>query len=151
MHLPTSSGFRYLAHGRCATTSYAEGRALRRETGKALGEWLFQDILCRWGSVVELVYDNGTPWVKAIDYFAKKYGIHLIRISSYNSRANGVVERPHCKMVRALYKAAGGDQSKWSQHVHHVLWADRTTVRRRMSCSPHFAATSCHPVLPLDI
>ncbi|RPD52168.1 hypothetical protein L227DRAFT_473264, partial [Lentinus tigrinus ALCF2SS1-6] len=67
------------------------------------------------------------------------------------SRANGIVERPHFDVRQALYKAAGGDQSKWSQHVHHVLWADRITVCRRMGCSPFFAATGCHPVLPLDV
>ena len=32
-----------------------------------------------------------------------------------------------------------------------VLWADRVTVRRRMGCSPYFAVTGTHPVLPLDI
>ena len=31
------------------------------------------------------------------------------------------------------------------------MWADRVTVRRRMGCSPYFAVTSTHPLLPLDI
>ncbi|RPD52205.1 hypothetical protein L227DRAFT_515192, partial [Lentinus tigrinus ALCF2SS1-6] len=58
---------------------------------------------------------------------------------------------PHLDIRQALYKAANGDQLKWSQFVFHVLWADRITVRRRMGCSPYFAATGCHPILPLDI
>ena len=31
------------------------------------------------------------------------------------------------------------------------MWADRVTVRRRMGCSPYFAVTGTHPLLPLDI
>lgn len=151
MHLPISAGYKYFVHARCATISYAEGRALRRESGRAIGEWLFQDILCRWGTVVEIVTDNGKPWIKALDYLASKYGIHHIRVSAYNSRANGIVERPHFDIRQALFKAAEGDQARWSHFVHHVLWADRITVRRRMGCSPFFAATGCHPVLPLDV
>ncbi|CAK5264809.1 unnamed protein product, partial [Mycena citricolor] len=30
-------------------------------------------------------------------------------------------------------------------------WADRVTLRRRMGCSPFFAVTGAHPLLPLDI
>jgi hypothetical protein len=32
-----------------------------------------------------------------------------------------------------------------------VFWAERVTVRRRMGCSPYFAATGTHPLLTFDI
>jgi hypothetical protein len=31
------------------------------------------------------------------------------------------------------------------------MWADRITVRKRFGCSPFFALTGAHPVLPFDI
>ena len=31
------------------------------------------------------------------------------------------------------------------------MWANRVTVHRRMGCSPYFAITGTHPLLPLDI
>ena len=31
------------------------------------------------------------------------------------------------------------------------MWADRVTVRQHMGCSPYFATTGTHPLLPLDI
>ncbi|KAH7916824.1 hypothetical protein BV22DRAFT_989028, partial [Leucogyrophana mollusca] len=52
---------------------------------------------------------------------------------------------------QALYKACDGDQSKWHTVFQSVIWADRVTVRRRMGCSPYFAVTGAHPILPLDI
>jgi transposase InsO family protein len=151
MHLPKSGGFRYLIQGRCSLVHYVEFRMLRRETGTTIGDWLFEDILCRWGGLTEIVSDNGPPFIKALDYLAKKYHIRHIRISGYNSRANGLVERPHFDVRQALFKSVDGDQSKWSKGAYSVFWADRITIQRCMGCSPYFAATGTHPILPLDI
>lgn len=149
--LPPSNGYKVVCSARCATIAWPEGRRLRRETAKALGDWLFEDILCRWGTLVEIISDNGTPWIKALQYLSEKYHINHIRISGYNSRANGIVERSHLDMRQALFKAADGNQAKWANAFHSVLWAERITTRKRMGCSPYFAATGAHPVLPLDI
>jgi hypothetical protein len=124
---------------------------LRSETGTTIAEWLFQDFICRWGTLTEIVSDNGGPFIKALEYLAKKYHIHHIRISGYNSRANGLIERSHFDVRQALFKSVDGDQAKWSTAAYSVFWADRITIRRRMGCSPYFAVTGTHPILPLDI
>ncbi|OBZ76577.1 Transposon Tf2-6 polyprotein [Grifola frondosa] len=126
-------------------------RALRKETSKTLGDFVFENILCRWGALSEIVTDNGPAFVKAIEYLAKKYHINHIRISGYNSRTNGIVERSHYDIRGALFKAADGDQKRWAEVVFSVFWAERITVRRRMGCSPYFAVTGTHPIIPLDI
>jgi hypothetical protein len=151
MHLPPSGGFRYLVQGRCSISHYPEFRMLRSETAATLGEWLFEEVLCRWGALSEIVSDNGPPFVKACEYLAKKYHIRHIRISGYNSRANGLVERSHFDVRQALFKSVDGDQAKWSKGTYSVFWADRITIRRRMGCSPYFAVTGTHPILPFDI
>ena len=46
MHLPKSGGFKYLVQGRCSLTHFPEYRSLRAETGKTIGDWIFEDILC---------------------------------------------------------------------------------------------------------
>ena len=50
-----------------------------------------------------------------------------------------------------MFKAADGDQSKWSQVAYSVFWSERITTRKRMGCSPFYAATGVHPILPFDI
>jgi Integrase zinc binding domain/RNase H-like domain found in reverse transcriptase len=152
MHMsPKSNGCGYIIHGRCGMISWAEGRAVREETGRTIGQWLFEDIICRWGCLVEIVTDNGSAYRAAVAWLELKYGIKGIKISSYNSRANGRIERPHWDLRQMLYKATGGNPSKWYWFFHHVLWADRMSVRRGFGCSPFFMATGAHPVLPLDI
>ncbi|KAF9537432.1 hypothetical protein CPC08DRAFT_809060, partial [Agrocybe pediades] len=91
------------------------------------------------------------PIVKAVEYIAKRYHINYIRVSGYNSRANGIVERSHFDIRQSLFKAADGDQSKWSRYAHYVFWSERVTVRRRMGCAPYFALTGTQPLLPFDI
>ncbi len=34
MHMPVSLGYRYIVHGRCALTSWMEGKMLKTETEK---------------------------------------------------------------------------------------------------------------------
>ena len=151
MHLPPSNGYKYIVQGRCSLTHFAEFDTLRKENARAIGEWIMRDFIYRWGTLVEIVTDNGAPFVKALSYIEQKYHIKHIRISGYNSRANGIVERAHFDVRQALFKAADGEQSKWSSVVYSVFWADRVTVRRRMGCSPYFAVTGTHPLLPFDI
>src|SRR6201996_2340910 len=121
---------------------------LRRETGRSIGDWIFQDLLCRWGSLLEIVTDNGTPFLKAMAYLESRYNIKHIRISGYNSRAN-LVERPHFDVRESIAKAT--KDGKWHNATYSIFWADRVTIRKRMGCSPYFAATGAHPLLPLDI
>jgi hypothetical protein len=86
-----------------------------------------------------------------MEYLAKQYHIRHIRISGYNSRANGLVKRAHFDVRQSLFKAVDGDQTKWSIGVHSVFWAERITVCKRMGCSPYFTVTGSHPLIPLDI
>jgi len=151
MHFTKSSGLNYIVQARCSLTHYPEYRALRRETGTTIGDWIYQDIICRWGALSEIVTDNGTPFVSAVERLSKKYRINHIRISGYNSRANVIVERPHFDVRQSLFKAADGDESKWASVHHSVFWAEHVTVRRRLGVSPYFAVTGTQPLLPLDI
>jgi hypothetical protein len=148
---PKSNGCGYIVHGRCALSSWPEGRPLRKENAKTIGEWLFEDIICRWGCIAEIITDNGGPFIAAVRHLEEKYGIKGISISSYNSRANGKIERPHWDLRQMLYKACGGDSSKWFNFFHHVMWADRISIRKGFGCSPFFMITGAHPILPLDI
>jgi hypothetical protein len=151
MHLPKSGGYSYIVQGRCSVCHYVEFRMLRHETGTTIGDWIFEDILCRWGALTEIVTDNGPPFIKALEYLARKYHVRHIHISGYNSHANGLVERSHFDVRQALYKSVDGVQSKWSKGAYSVFWADRVTICRRMGCSPYFAVTGTHPLLPLNI
>ena len=54
---------------------------LRKENGKSLGQWILQDIIYRWGLVLEIITDNEPAFLKALIYLEKYYHIKHTRIS----------------------------------------------------------------------
>ena len=105
MHMtPSSNGCKYIVHGRCALSKWMEGRPLRNENARSIGQWLFEDIICRWGCIIQIITDNGGPFKKAVAWLEEKYGIKGIQISAYNFRANGRIERPHWDVRQALWR-----------------------------------------------
>ena len=92
MHLTPSSGYKYIVQGRCSLTHWPEWEMLRKESAKSLTTFILHNIIYRWGTLLEIVTDNGAPFIKALDYLAKHYHLQHIRISGYNSCVNGIVE-----------------------------------------------------------
>lgn len=151
MFMPRISNYRYIVQARCSLSAYPEHRSLRRETGATIGAFIFEDILCRWGALEEIVSDNGPPFVEALDWLAKQYGIRHIRISPYNSQANGPVERRHLDVREAITKVCDGDVKKWPTVTHAVFWAERITTHRGLGHSSYYIAHGVEPLLPFDI
>jgi hypothetical protein len=44
---------------------------LRVETAKTIGDWIYEDILSRWGSLREIITDNGKPFLAALAYLSR--------------------------------------------------------------------------------
>ncbi|SJL08053.1 uncharacterized protein ARMOST_11412 [Armillaria ostoyae] len=148
---PASNKCKYIVHARDSLSSWPEARALQNENTKAIAIWFFEDVICRWGCPYEIVTDNGGPWVAVIQWLKDKYGITGIRITPYNSQANGKIERGHWDLRQALFKATSGNSRKWFYFLPHVLWADRITIKRGTGCSLYFMALEAHPIVPLDV
>ena len=45
---------------------------LCNKTSAALTNWIFKDVLCHWGTLVEIVSDNGPAFVKALTHLTRK-------------------------------------------------------------------------------
>jgi transposase InsO family protein len=151
MYMPHTGGYRYIVQARCSLTAWPEWRALRVETGRTIGAFIFEEILCRWGAVREIVTDNGSAYIAALDWLADRYGIRHIRILPYNSQANGIVERQHRTIRDSIFKACDGDDSCWPTVAPYAFWADRATTRKSTGFSPFYMAHGVEPVLPFDI
>jgi hypothetical protein len=151
MHLPKSAGFRYLIQSHCSLIHWPEFDTLCKETAKALTDWLMCCFIWHWGTLSEIITDNGVPWLKALEYLSRRYHINHIRISGYNSHANGLVKRSHFNVCQAIFKGCNSDQAKWHPIVYSIFWAECITVHHCMGCSPYFTVTRTHLLLPLDI
>jgi len=149
--MPTVNKFCYLVQAGCALLSWPEWHPFWRENKKTLGDFIFKEILCRWGGVTEIVMDNGLAFVAAAAYLSEKYGIHHIKISPYNSQANGLVEHKHFNICESLMKACDNDDSRWVRLAPSVFWADCVTICWSTGYSPFFMAHRVEAVLLFDI
>ena len=118
---------------------------------RSIEQWIFKDIICKWESLVKIVTDNGAPFKKAVKWLEKKYRIKGVTISPYTSQANSIVERLYWNLRQMLYKATRGDVKKWAWYLHHMMWADRVTVRKGMKYSSYFMVTGAYLTILLDI
>src|SRR6267154_1985884 len=151
MLMPKAGGFRYIVQTHCALTAYPKFRLLRTESAQTIAAFIFEDILCRWGPITELVTDNGSAYVAALDLLASRYHVTHIRISPYNSQANGIVERRHYDVREAIMKSSEGDESCWFKHAHSVFWAERITILKSTGLSPYFMVHGIEPLFPFDL
>jgi len=64
----------------------ATSDALFGKKARRLRDFKFEDILCQWGSMAEIGYQQCPTFIAAAGYLSEKYGIHHFKISPYNSR-----------------------------------------------------------------
>jgi hypothetical protein len=153
MLMPKAQGYRYILAARCDLSGYIEGKMTAKSNSKSWKQFLWEQLLCRWGAIELIVSDNGSEVKSALAALAARYpyAVQHVTISPYNSRANGVVERGHFPIREALLKMCKGNTSLWPEYFHYVLWADRITTRRATGYSPYFMAHGLEPTLPLDL
>ena len=95
--------------------------------------------------------DNSLEVKGAFQILMEWLGIPQVRISPYNSKANGVVEQGHFTIWEALVKACQGNLRSWPEKVPLAFWADRVTVSKTTGFSPYYLLHGTHPVLPFDL
>ncbi|RXW13058.1 hypothetical protein EST38_g12796 [Candolleomyces aberdarensis] len=124
---------------------------LRVKNARSLGSFIFEDILCRYGMVEEIVCNNGPPYTAALDYLKERYGICNIQISPYNSQANGPVKWRHYNVWEAIMKAVQGNKKDWPLVAASVFWAEHVTIQKSTGYSPYYIAHGIEPILPFDL
>jgi hypothetical protein len=124
---------------------------LRSEKAVGLASFIFEDILCRWGPVSEIVTDNGPSFIQALKFLAEQHGIRHIRISPYNLQANGIVEHRHFDVWEAIMKSCDQEEVHWPHTAHSVFWAERVTIQRSTGLSPYFMAHGIEPLFPFNL
>lgn len=152
MLMPKVGGYRYILAVRDDLSGTLEAEKSSKSNYKTWARFLWEYVFCRWGSILEImVSDNGKEIVKACQYLCDRYGINHIRISPYNSRANGRVEAGHHPLRESILKLSTQTNQKWPDVFHAAVWADRITIRKDIGYSPFYLAHGLEPMLPSDI
>jgi hypothetical protein len=113
--------------------------------------FIFEEILCHWGALEEIVTDNSLAFIEALNWLAEQYGIHHICISPYNSQVNGIVERHHLDVREAIMKVCNREERKWLIATHTVVWAKCIMTHKALGHSVYYIVHGVKPLLPFDL
>jgi hypothetical protein len=124
---------------------------LRKASAKAMAQFFWEDLYCRYGAIGQVVTDNGPEVKGAFEHLLMRVDIPQIKISPYNSQANGVVERGHFNIREAIVKSCGKHITHWPDKVHQALFAENVTTSRVTGFSPFYLLHGVQPILPFDL
>lgn len=119
-------------------------------TAHAMAKFIYEDIICRWGVIEVLISDNGPETSEVVEELVNRYKALYVRISPYNSRANGTIEVSHRMFIYALRKLANSTGLHWTKHYHSLLWSERVRVRESTGMSPYHFVVGFKTVLPVE-
>lgn len=152
MYMPkTKSGYQFIVAARDDLSNASEGRKLKKCNSQNLADFFYEQIFCRYGCPLDVVTDNGPECKGAFDILCQRLNIPQIRVSPYNSKANGVVERGHFTIREAIIKACKGNLEEWPNHVERAFFADRVAVSSTTGHSPFFMLHGVEAILPFDL
>jgi hypothetical protein len=155
MTMNSSAGFHFIVACKDDLTGAVEAQALRKNNATSLADFFWERIYCRYGAIGYVTTDNGSEVQAAFTELLKRIKIPHVRITRYNKRANGVVERGHFILRESIIKSSkknkNGEAINWHTHIPIAVFADRVTVSTVTGYSPFYLLHGVHPVLPLDI
>ena len=136
--IPTTSarGYKYIINAVEAATKWIEAGCLKDKTSVGVKEWVWREIICRFGCPKEIVTDNGPEFARDFDFMLEECGIAHKRTAAHHPRANGAVEKANDVLELALTKVVNESRSDWDLRLPKILLSARTAVHQSTRMSP---------------
>lgn len=147
----TSKGYTYIVDVRDDLTGWIEARRLKKSTSQNIAEFLWEDVICRFGCIPQITTDNGKEFMGAFQILTQRYGIPIVHTSPYNPAANGMIERGHRTWIQSIWKLCKNQPHSWSDWFFPALWADRVSIRRTTGFSPYHLLYGSPHVFPFSM
>ncbi|GJX04789.1 reverse transcriptase domain-containing protein [Tanacetum coccineum] len=133
-------------------TKWIEANAVATITGNQVKKFVWDNIVCRFGLLGEIISDNGKQFRdNAFKDWCKKLCIRQCFTSVKHPQANGLVERANRSLGEGI-KARLDERSKdWIEELPHVLWAHRTMIKSSNGETPFSLTYGTEAVILAEI
>ncbi|KAH9745725.1 Ribonuclease H [Citrus sinensis] len=133
-------------------TKWIEVEALSRITEKKTTDFVWRNLVCRYGIPYALVMDNGRQFDNhSFRDFCQNLGIELKYCSPTYPQSNGQVEAANKTIKRLLKTRFRAKKCAWVDELSGVLWAYRTTHKTATGETPFALAFGHEAVVPAEI
>ncbi|XP_057545947.1 uncharacterized protein LOC130824940 [Amaranthus tricolor] len=133
-------------------TKYVEAEALSSITDKQVCQFIWRNIITRYGIPRVNITDNGRQFVSknTIEY-CDKFNIQIRFSSVSRPQTNGQVESANKEILNGIKKKIEGVKGNWDEELPGILWASRTTVKEVTGHTPFSLVYGSEAVLPVEI
>ncbi|KAG0741236.1 hypothetical protein G6F22_005145 [Rhizopus arrhizus] len=150
--LPTTKkGNRWLLTAVDYTTNWPIARALPEATAEAVADFIYEEIVMKFGCPAEIVTDRGANFLsKLVKSYCERLNTTHRMTSAFHPRSNGKCERLNGILKTMLRKYVHGAIHIWDQFVDTALFAARIRKHRSAGYSPFYLVYGREPVIPGD-
>lgn len=146
----TQNGNRYIIVAVDYFSRWPEAQPLKEANANTVANFLYREIICRFGAPQVLQSDRGTHFLnQVIKELTEKFRIKHSLSSPYHPQSNGLVERFNRSLCQGLAKVSE-TIFNWDEYIQPVLFAYR--VRRLLITrrSPYEIVYGINPALQMD-
>ena len=133
-------------------TKWVEAKLLATITGKNVLNFVWSNIVCRFGVPHEIISDNGKQFAEdPFKAWCTEMKIQQKFTSVAHPQANGQVEVTNRTLVHGIKTRLDKARGDWVEHLPNVLWAYRTTPRTATQETPYNLVYGSKTVIPTEI
>nr|GEU74436.1 reverse transcriptase domain-containing protein [Tanacetum cinerariifolium] len=133
-------------------TKWIEAKAVATITGGKVKEFVWDNIVCRFGIPGEIISDNGKQFAdNPFKDWCDKLNITQRFASVKHPQSNGLVERANRSLGEGIKARLGERNKNWVEELSHVLWAHRTMIKSSHDDTPFSLTYGTGAVIPAEI
>jgi len=133
-------------------TKWIEAKPLTIITAQQVQQFVWKDIICRYGVLHTIIKDNGRQFIdKELAKFYTGLSIKYITSSVEHPQTNGQVEAVNKVILVELRKRLDTAKGRWPEELVEVLWAYRCTPQSATNESPFSLIYDADVMIPVEI
>ncbi|XP_057542470.1 uncharacterized protein LOC130820933 [Amaranthus tricolor] len=133
-------------------TKYMEAEPLSSITDKQVYQFIWRNIITRYGIPRVIITDNGRQFVsKNTIQYCDRFDIQIRFSSVSRPQTNGKVESANKEILNGIKKKIEGVKGTWDEELPDILWESRTTVKEATGYTPFSVVYGSEAVLPVEI
>jgi len=141
----TPKGNRYIIVAVEYLSKWQEAQAVVEANALSISNFLYQNIICRFGCFTYLHTDRGTEFVNEVmEKLTEKFRVKHHRSTPYRPQVNGLVERFNKSLCDSLAKLVD-ESAEWDIFVEPALWAHRISINSSTQLSPFMIVYGIQP------